>query len=409
MGRFFWKKGIALALAAMMFALPRAGAEGILGSAEDHRYFHSADESYYSLPEDGYATPVKAQQGGTCWVYAAATSMESCGLKTNGQQLDLDPMVLLENILIDQNHEGFRLVEGANAKDYGGWNWMVVESAANGYGDYFLAEANDAGGADIETLKELIRTYGGVCTDTIDTGSMFYMNDHYFTFSDPRSDSFDHAVVLVGWDDHFPGDYFRKKATRDGAFLAQNSRGSYWGNGGYYWISYDSPLNSQTTFLLTDEYSRVEAYDGGKENTIRTGDTTTIANVFHSEGTLAAVGTYTMYPDQKITIEVRSGELGEVLSTMEAQFPFPGYHTVKLPEPLEVSAYSIAVCFEGEAPVEGETTDFGNALTYYAESAPGQSYVLLDDEWCDLTAQTTIDALGIDFVPNNACIKALYQ
>ena len=386
-------------------------------SAENHEYFHGdgADGSYYSLLDEGVVTPVKMQEGGTCWVNGAATSMESCRLKANGESIEIDPMALLDDVYLDPEHEGFFLKKGVNVVEYGGWNWMVVESAANGVGDngYVLSEAIDGTfeGHDIDTYKDMIRNYGGVAVSISDAtaGAAYKLNDGYCTYNAPDADP-DHEAVLIGWDDNFPAEYFQKKASRDGAFLCQNSRGDKWGKGGYYWVSYDTPLDSATSYILTDNYCRVDHYDGGKENTIKTGDTTTVGNVFSSTGGyLAAVGTYTMYQGQKITVEVRDGRFGDLLATVDAQFDYPGYHIVRLPEALDVKDYSIDVTYDGEAPVEGEDLEFSESLYYDVGSEAGQSFVLIKDEWLDLTDKTTIAKLAIDFEPNNACVKALFK
>lgn len=55
-----------------------------------------------------------------------------------------------------------------------------------------------------------------------------------------------HAVAIVGWDDSYSKDKFKDSKGNvpkyDGAYIALNSWGENWGNGGYFYISYDDAL-----------------------------------------------------------------------------------------------------------------------------------------------------------------------
>lgn len=76
-----------------------------------------------------------------------------------------------------------------------------------------------------------------------------------------------HAVALVGWDDHYPKERFVTEPENDGAWIIKNS----WGNAdntGFLYISYeDTGLNSQNFFALdfedADNYDHIYQYDGG--------------------------------------------------------------------------------------------------------------------------------------------------
>ncbi len=56
----------------------------------------------------------------------------------------------------------------------------------------------------------------------------------------------DHAVSIVGWDDNYSKDNFTSPdgshPLHDGAYIALNSWGDQYGDGGYYYISYDDQL-----------------------------------------------------------------------------------------------------------------------------------------------------------------------
>lgn len=377
--------------------------------ATAHQYIAPRDgDSYYSILEDGISIEVRAQRGGTCWTNAAASSMEANYIRKYGIAPILDPNDMVLSIYDPDKEEGW-FVSG-NYMDIGGWNWLVAESISNGYDGYVLEYARNLGEeCDIDRMKECLVKYGPIVVATNDNSGRKANIDGYMTFNAPYDDDFDHAVLIIGWDDNFPADYFHINAKENGAWLCQNSKGAGWGENGTYWVSYENPFSERTAFAITSDYSEVATYDYGNENRIETGEETVIANVFHKEGLLAAVGTFTGGDNQEYTIEVYDENMENLLSTVDACMDINGYQIVELPEPIEVSDYAIVIRFKGSAPVEGESFSIEDIRAEFrATCEEGQSFVLIDGQWEDLADEATAKKLGIDFVPNNACIKGLY-
>ena len=144
-----------------------------------------------------------------------------------------------------------------------------------------------------------------------------------------------------------------------------------------------------------------------KKNTIQTEDTTAVANVYHKAGTLKAIGTYTTTPNQTLTIEIYDDTFEKLLYSKDVSFELKGYHTIELDKALEVSDYAVAIKYEDSAPVEGESWE-DEWITYSVDINPQESYVFMDEEWKDMSEKATISKLGIDFTPNNGCIKVMY-
>ena len=212
-------------------------------------------------------------------------------------------------------------------------------------------------------------------------------------------------MTIVGYDDHFPKEYFNTPASQDGAWIVYNSNMGE----GFNYVSYDCPFNYTISHTISDKYSEVLSYDAGNEmdRIIKTGDSTKTANVFHKKGKLAAVGTFNDSDKQNIRIEIMSADFKNVIYTQDAALDYHGYHTVVLTTPVEVEDYAVVITYSDGAPVEGESHDFG-AADYKTVSEKGQSFVLVDGTWKDLTDADAKTVLKTDFAPGNACIKALY-
>lgn len=377
---------------------------------EGHEYIpDKSEDSYYSITENGIPLDVKTQESGTCWTCAITTSMEGSYYKQYKEKVSFDATDLCLKIYDDDKKEGWFVHR--DKLDYGGWDWLACNYLPNGYEEYYLKDAwryDEDGNRD--EIKEGIKNHGPIAVSVCDNTSYKRSYDGYFTMNDDNPDHMDHAVAIIGWDDNFPKDYFKVPAKEDGAWLCQNSKSTGWGDNGTYWISYESLIGENMVFSMTKEYSDIAHYDCGNEKQISTGDTCSIANVFHKKGTLAAVGTYTNADDQNYQIEIYDGTFGKLLSSVDGILDIKGYHVVDLPIPIEVSDYTVVITFNGLAPVEGESYDLGDgAVSFIAESKEGQSYVKIDDQWVDLSSEHIKEKLGIDFMPNNACIKALYK
>lgn len=383
----------------------------------EDRYIPFASGHGFSLIEEGYGTEVTDQASGTCWAHAAATSLESNFLYVQGVSVDIDPMELVDATYgsvahPDPDRDGFhpRQYSALNA---GAGPLQTIAGLTGGIeSGIVLTEASDYGDLSREQIQEALRTNGAITIAYADISSDYYDIYGYTTLNNHDPDA-DHSVTLVGWDDDFPAEYFDPPAEENGAWLVQNSFSDRWGNGGYFWLSYETGFVEPFGYEGSTDYSHVCSYDGSATNAISTGDTVSLANVFEYEGTLGAVGTYTTEPGLEVTIEIYDGILddGQLLYSAAEEFEYRGYHTIELSEPLDVSTFTIIARYESEAPVEGESTEAfyeDSYIAFVASSEPGQSYVLIDGEWTDLADENIRELLDIDFIPNNACIKALF-
>lgn len=391
----------------------------------------------FSLIEQGYDTGVLPKNFENCWAMAAVSAMESELWVRTGEQVELAPGMLVNTVYTGEeagNDEGYYSSDPLNARCLPVWTTSAL--ATHGLDGYVLTESNDYSSADRDVIKERIMNGGALnCFIRGRDNWRFGAYDGTVTYNAPDVKDFlqlNHNVTIVGWDDNFDCTNFRPTATQNGAWLVQNTMGSHWGDGGYFWMSYDTPLFGVCDMVLSNEYSDVLSYEAGVSCLVTTGDATSTANVFLQRGTVGAIGTYTSGPNESISIQIYSGEFGDVLlATQSATFAYPGYHTIVLDEPVEVNSFTVIVNYPNGAPMEGEsyqaTSSDGMTRGYVASSEEGQSYIYLDGQWVDVTTmgiRNMVDitsngeswaadgGVGLEGhhsnVPNNACIKVLF-
>ena len=382
----------------------------IIPTPDPNRYVHGED-GYFNLDEEGAPVHLRAQRGGTCWLYASAVAMETGYEINTGKEIEIDPYSLLDKIYGDDKKEGIFI--DANPEEFGGMAPFVVFTLTNGFDQYVIDRAIQIKDISIDNIKEKIKKYGGLYIGIPDTATSMKGFHHGYTtinWPDAKLKNYDHSITIVGWDDHFPKEYFNKPATRDGAWITVNSRS----NSEYYYVSYDTPPDhwgDLPAFMsMSDAYSSVATYDYGvDEHALKIGKETVTANVFHQAGTLAAVGTYSKPEEQDIKIEIYDANFKKVLYTQDAHLEGRGYHTVPLDTPLEVKDYAIAIHYmKGGATVEGPGWH-EDELHLRVSSKKGESFVLVDGKWLDLHDKATLKKVGRKSKTNNCCIKGLYQ
>ena len=403
-------------------------------AAPKYDYVHGAD-GYYNLADELKLFKTPVQQAGTCWLYAARASMQTSCEKATGKELKMEIYDMLEAIYGEGKQEGLFVNSSIDKSDLGGYQQFVADRLSAECKDGITLDSSMIiDPTDREAIKSAVRTRGGVTVGIDSRNCEVGMFGTYPTLIYKQAKIYDHAVTVIGWDDHFPKEYFKTPAEQDGAWIVYNSNLG----GKYQYISYSSPLEYAISHTVSDKYSQVQSYDAGNVmgSYIKTGDSTKAANVFHKKGKLAAVGTFNNFDKQDIKIEIMSADFKNTLYTQDASLGYQGYQTVELTKPVDVENYAVVITYSKGAPVEGETIGFAVA-SYKTSIEKGQSFVFADGKWKDMTdsdinkviktdkVRSFIDGDGgawkkfltssdieaiknPDFAPGNACIKALY-
>ena len=401
--------------------------------------------SKYDSREYGYVTGIRDQNPyGTCWSFSTMAALEGSALRQGlASNIDLSEYHLLNynyQYVVDPlgGTEGDDIIFHGTMADFlnhGGnvivnyhalANWMgatvdtgyvtdpsyvmpkTVESAY--LNDILhLEEVGIMNKNDTIAIKQAIMDYGVI------TGS-YYHHDYYMNYDtgayymNDTTDS-NHAIAIIGWDDNYSKDNFLDKPSRDGAWLVKNSWGTWFGNDGYFWISYeDTSLQETMCYLVAgpaDKYDHNYQYDGsyylgriGSSNLIKG------ANVFQVPATaqtevLKAISfeLYSGNGDYEVQIYLNptneadptSGEA--LLNTpVKGSVQFAGFYTVEMPEEIVLKpgdTFAVVVALKskiGDSVYIGTECDmlWGN-IEFVASAEVGQSFFAdATGEWMDV-------------------------
>ena len=320
-------------------------------------YQDSEDEplpGYYSMIDEHLLTPVKDQgTEGNCWAFSAMATLESCILKASNITLDLSE-ANLKNLMAVFSDYGRRIMVndgGVDEMTFGylaSWLGPIFEEDDNyNIHDYLspllqsqlhiqniiMFKRTDF--TDNDAIKDAIIRYGAVSTGMY--YDYAYLKNRTSYYYDGDSNSSNHAVCIVGWDDSYSKDNFLNTPEADGAWIVRNSWGPSWGNGGYFYVSYYDKLFATVnktcsyTFILNDTVRLNRIYQHEIEYTNRqviTSDEVSFKSIFRVEGSeyLAAVSTYFLEEcSYNVTVTVN----GHFLTSKTGRSSL-GYYTIYL-------------------------------------------------------------------------------
>jgi len=385
--------------------------------------------SSYNAVSEGLVTRVKSQgESGVCWAFSAMSLMESDSIAKGYKTLKTADFS-------EAHHTWFTgrgRAENENDLAYGdgyyieepylrGGNWKISAAslarwmgAANesdfpfydgsleNMGNYAESERyNTSAGVIIESAQSLTTTEDikQWITDHGSVTAAFYYDDNCYNYSTASyctstSGTINHQITVVGWDDNYSASNFGSACTPsgNGAWICKNSWTSYWGDGGYFRISYyDASLSSFAGFTVqkSDDYYRNYTYNGAEwYSALGITKPLQVANVFTAQGyeslSAIAVQTYGSDIQMKATVykNIRAGYTspinGTAACTVETVIKNEGYHTVYLDSPVDLKpgeTFSVVVRYYNPngttyIPVEKNTPD---GLVY--SSREGESFI----------------------------------
>lgn len=210
-----------------------------------------------------YATPVENQKKDEdCIYYALLSAAGTYCVKNNAmprEEADFNEKALKSKIGKTTNFG--EVLYSAVGFDIGGGNYITG------------IESLPVSKTENRAIKKKINENGAVCAAIyLPDGGMAdskYYSDKNYTFNCPESEigTSAHAFDIVGYDDSFEAESFLCKSN-PGAWVCKNSYGTSYGNGGYFYLSYDYPLLYAASVEVTQirEVSKIKRADNSLFN-----------------------------------------------------------------------------------------------------------------------------------------------
>jgi len=253
------------------FAEPVLKADDLFADADLDQYTPFQNEqNSYCLINDGYATPVYDREDGLFFPFSAVNSFQSNYKLKKDKIAEVEPLDISYSVY-HKKEEGIEPADGvcvsSPPEEYGGYPEMVIAAfssgSMNGYylTDYTLysdgTDLSDVTRTKLEKdqIKTLIKERGALSTEIPSAIDKAVNISGYMTLNvaELQSRNLTDEAVIVGWDDDFPAQFFNPQASDKGAWLLQFSNSSEWGNKGYFWLSYDTPMPYIASLTSNDD------------------------------------------------------------------------------------------------------------------------------------------------------------
>jgi C1A family cysteine protease/PKD repeat protein len=309
--------------------------------------------SVYDLRLTGKMTSVKDQGScGSCWCFATMATIES-----RWKVLGLGDNDLSENNLKNCHLYDWGPCDGGNIEIASAYLSRREGPVPEAFDPYSPTAQSCLTGLtpvawetsacflpnDITAIKQTLMDYGAVYT-AFYWGDAYY-NSYDYTYYYTGSAGSNHAVTIAGWDDT------KATAGGTGAWIIKNSWGSYWGDGGYFYISYnDNRINAEAGYFPArmayagntkiyhyDDFGMIESYGWG--TTVGYGLVKFVAT---NTWPVTKIGTWINASIASYDIEVYDNFDGTTLSGLLGSLPnqsspYPGYYLFDLPGPISMT------------------------------------------------------------------------
>ncbi|MCF0142189.1 MAG: hypothetical protein HUJ75_02300 [Parasporobacterium sp.] len=221
----------------------------------DEKLPETALPEYFNGLDSGRVSSVKNQGNfGACWAFAALSAVESSLLPEEYADFSAEHMMYNSGFGLSPTDGGDYLMAMAYLS---GWRGPVYEED-DPYGDEVsdptleavkhVQEVQLIEDKDFDTIKHMVFKYGAVeCSLYISEDEEGLLDEGYYSryrksYCYQGEDGPNHEIVIIGWDDNYPKEYFTIPVSEDGAFICKNSWGESFGAEGIFYVSYEDSV-----------------------------------------------------------------------------------------------------------------------------------------------------------------------
>ena len=220
---------------------------------------------------------------------------------------------------------------------------------------------------NMQNVKNMVMEFGsvGIAYHSDHDAKKGYWKNNAYQYKDSNYYP-THYVNIIGWDDNIEKNKFAHTPPGKGAWLVQNSYGTGFGQGGFFWLSYYDVTIYEPAFAFDftskDNFDNNYQYDGTPSfdttyKELYGQNTAYAANAFVADSyeSLEAVGFYTLEENQDYEIYVYknlkgndSPEKGTLVHRQKGNQKYKGFHTVDLKSSIDIAKgerYAVLMSF----------------------------------------------------------------
>ncbi|MCR5213291.1 MAG: hypothetical protein K6E10_02675 [Eubacterium sp.] len=415
--------------------IDQLGYEVSFSFTKDYVDFKNTDNNNYlpdayDMRDYGRVTSVKDQGSwGTCWAFSSLGALETVNMPLEELDFSEDHMSINNDFSLDLSEGGDHSMSIAYLASWKGPVYEEDDPYGDGESDSSLTaikhlkEALIMEDRDDKKIKSAIFKYGGVETSIYmempygDSSSEYYNNETCSYYYDGEEGP-THDLVIVGWNDNYPKENFAKKPENDGAYICKNSWGEKFGEGGYFYVSYED-VNICSQSIVYTKLEDPGNYDNIYQSDILgwvgkmgyNSESAYCANVYTAESdeVLKAISFYATGPDTsfKVFVVTDYKDMSSLNSGRKevgnGETRYAGYYTVDLNQDIKLkkgqkfavimsiktpgSERPIAIeCDGGERTEELDLTDGEGYISAY-----GEVWVRAEDEEANVCLKAFTD------------------